>query len=149
MKWTEANRYAELKTKKDPHHRYSLPTEAQFEVAMRGGRPTAYVCGDDPKNIGDYVWYCDNSSGMPHPVKSKLANAYGFYRITWEWVLDWYAKYDVSSVAIDPTGPASGVSRVYRGGGFFGFASRCRSACRGYSEPDDHDGDLGFRLVRT
>ena len=42
-----------------------------------------------------------------------------------EWVQGWYGRYEESG-ARNPSGPASGTYRVYRGGGFFHFVGKAR-----------------------
>ena len=50
---------------------------------------------------------------------------------------------------VDPKGPESGSSRVFRGGGWADLAVYCRSAYRSGNSPSWRNLDLGFRLVRT
>ena len=66
----------------------------------------------------------------------------------WEWVHDWYETYP-TGVGTDPQGPASGVSRVFRGGGQSNVAWRCRSSSRGYRPPESRLDAVGFRVLRT
>ena len=94
VNWKDAVRFAERMSENDWRYKYSLPTEAQLEVAFRGGTTTAYVTGeDDDTNLGDYVWYRDNSNSQTHPVESKLPNIFGIYRSSvWEWAHDWFSE---------------------------------------------------------
>ena len=149
LTWFEAKAYAGALSKDDPEYNYCLPTEAQLEVAFRGGSNSAYVSGNDVVTLGNYVWYKRNAGGQTHPVKSKLANAYGIYRSICEWAGDRYDENYYGSEGLNPTGPTSGVARVIRGCGFNQDAEYCRSAYRGSCVPDHHERDLGFRLVRT
>jgi len=148
--WLQAEAYAKALSKDDPKYNYHLVSEAQLEVAFRGGTKTAYVSGDDESGLGDYVWYDKNAEGQTHSVKSKLANGYGIHRgSVREWTGDWYDKNYIGSEGLDPKGPTSGSYRVIRGGGFYADAWLCRSACRYYRSPGDYDSGFGFRLVRT
>ena len=63
-----------------------------------------------------------------------------------EWCSDWKGYYPDSLVK-DPQGPASGSSRVLRGGSWDDGAGGCRCACRGGDRPGFRDGDVGFRVV--
>jgi formylglycine-generating enzyme required for sulfatase activity/predicted aspartyl protease len=131
---------------------YRLPTEAEWEYAARAGSTTAYSFGDDARQSEQYAW--SNMRGFTtHPVGRLLPNAWGLYDMhgnVSEWVQDWYGAYPSGTVTA-PTGPPSGSDRVYRGGGWFGDVSACRSAYRSYDAPGfiSYDfGDLGFRLLR-
>jgi formylglycine-generating enzyme required for sulfatase activity len=147
--WYEAKAYADALSQGDHNYNYRLPTEAELEVAFRGGTKTAYVSGNDESGLIDYVWY-GNPTGQTQPVKSKLANSYRIHRSSvYEWTGDWYSQDYSRSVGLDPAGPTSGSDRVVRGGGFCYNAQYCRSASRNCLSPDSHDGNLGFRLVRT
>lgn len=129
----------------------TLPTEAQWEYAARGGHkapatPTLYAGGDD---LDAVAWYVGNSGNKTHPVASKAANALGLYDMTgnvWEWCLDWYGDYTADAVS-DPQGPSTGSYRVIRGGCWFHYARSGRLSYRDFSAPDDRLNFLGFRVV--
>lgn len=125
----------------------TLPTEAQWEYACRGGKTTVYSYED--KADGNYMWYANNSSGNTKAVGGKLPNAYGLHDMhgnVWEWCNDWYGAYSETATE-DPTGPASGNRRVLRGGGWFSYARPCRSAHRSFNQPDGTRSSIGFRVV--
>lgn len=66
----------------------------------------------------------------------------------WEWVADWYSEtYYGNSPSSNPTGPASGLERVLRGGSWNVVVSFVRSAFRNGSDPDNGGDDVGFRCV--
>jgi formylglycine-generating enzyme required for sulfatase activity len=120
---------------------FHLPTEAQWEYACRAGTTGAYA-GD----LDQIAWYSANSGGKTHPVGTKKANAWGLHDMhgnVWEWCTDRYGNELAGGV--DPQGAASGVSRVYRGGSWFGNAVGCRAAFRLGLSPDRRSNRLGFR----
>ena len=125
---------------------YRLPTEAEWEYGCRAG-----TAGDYAGDLGALAWYKDNSGGKTHAVGTKRANGWGLYDMhgnVWEWCHDWYdSGYYAESPAADPTGPATGSSRVIRGGSWDSDARNCRSANRFRSEPVNRLSNLGFRLV--
>ncbi len=124
---------------------YRLPTEAEWEYAARAGTK-----GDYAGDLDAMAWYKANSGEKTHPVGQKQPNAWGLYDMhgnVWEWVQDWYGDYSPEAVT-DPTGPASGSTRVVRGGGWFGLDWRCRSAKRDWLDINRRYNLHGFRLVR-
>jgi formylglycine-generating enzyme required for sulfatase activity len=150
VSYEDALEFAKRMTELDPGHTYDLPTEAQLEVAFRGGTITAYVSGNKEASLDAYAWYNQNSGNQSHSIKSKQANSYDIYRSSvWEWAKDWYDVNYAGSSGSDPQGPLSGSYRVIRGGCWYDYAPSCRSAYRSYYWPDSRGGPLGFRLVRT
>ena len=127
-----------------------LPTEAEWEYACCAGvRKPTY--GD----LDDIAWFDKNSSGKTHMVGKKLPNALGFYDMlgnVFEWCSDIYgAKYYKSCEdgVVDPKGVSEGSDRVLRGGSWIYYSNYCRSSGRGYGDPGNRNGRLGFRVART
>ncbi|MHB8971533.1 MAG: formylglycine-generating enzyme family protein [Pirellulaceae bacterium] len=156
VNWIDAiefcNKLSELREEKAAGRIYRLPTEAQWEYACGAGTTTCYSFGDDADAMGDHGWFSDNSALTTHPVGEKLPNAWGLYDMhgnVWEWCWDWYdGGYYMNSPVDDPTGPAAGSLRVFRGGGWFYPAMICRMARRHGIQPDyGSKGILGFRVV--
>jgi formylglycine-generating enzyme required for sulfatase activity len=83
----------------------SLPSEAQWELAARGGlEGAAFVWGDEPEAPGqrlanywhgDFPWRHDDGYGRRMPVGSFPANGHGLHDMAgnvWEWTSDWYVE---------------------------------------------------------
>ena len=103
------------------------------------------------------AWFDDNngaSSTSTYGTKAvctKDANGFGLCDMSgnlWEWTWDWYDTYPAGSVT-DPLGPASGSSRVLRGGSWSGIALLVRVAHRSIINPGRRGINIGFRLVRS
>jgi sulfatase modifying factor 1 len=132
---------------------YRLPTEAEWEYAARGAtnEPDYLYSGSD--KIEYVAWYLDNSEDTSHPVGEKKDNSIGIYDMSgniWEWCWDRYSdSYYRSSPRNNPVGPSSGLSRVFRGGGWNYNASLCRVANRADGAPYESYIFVGFRVCRS
>jgi formylglycine-generating enzyme required for sulfatase activity len=146
-----------------------LPTEAEWEVAARGGLAGArYVWGDEFRPRGKWMANtftgdfpvrstAENGFHTTAPVKSFRPNGYGLWQMagnTWEWCADWFsAEHPVPGAdgVIDaPAGPASGATRVMRGGSYLchdSYCNRYRVAGRSSAAPDSTSGNLGIRCA--
>ena len=157
VSWDDAVAYCKKLSEKEGKT-YRLPTEAQWEYACRAGTKTTWSFGNNENALGDYAWYEKNAWDIDekyaHHVGLKKPNAFGLYDMhgnVYEWCHDYYGgDYYKQSPEQDPTGPASGASRVLRGGSWFSFYARLsRSASRYWLDADFRDDfGFGFRLVR-
>ncbi len=152
VSWDDANAFAEWMGCR-------LPTEAEWEYACRAGTSTTFNTGNCIST--DLANYCGN---YPYkrcrkgayrertmPVGSFAPNAWGLYDMhgnVMEWCNDWNGDYPVWEENIsNPQGPDSGWGRVYRGGSWGMRAKMCRSAIRGFANPNLRIPERGFRLV--
>lgn len=149
VSWEEAMEFCRQLSAKTGRN-YTLPTEAQWEYAARGGSKNDRTKYAGSNYISDVAWYNGNSYSSTHKVGSKRANALGIYDMSgnvWEYCKDWgvspYSSYDTNN----PTGPSSGVLRIRRGGSWHEEASISRVANRGSTHGDLRSNDDGFRVV--
>lgn len=167
--WQDAEAFAKWAGK-------SLPTEAQYEFAARGGDDrAAYAWGDSllpdnryPANVwqGDFPNHNLNLDGFAQtaPVASFKPNGYGLYDIAgnvWEWCQDWYEPHAYETARLEnPNGPLTshdpdepGLSkRVVRGGSYLCAENSCqgyRLTARMKSTPDTGLCHTGFRCVKN
>ena len=127
---------------------FSLPTEAQWEYASRGGNRSKGYKYSGSNKIKDVAWYTGNSGSQTHEVGTKQPNELGLYDMSgnvWEWCSDWYGSYSSGSQT-NPTGSTSGSNRVLRGGSWDYRARRCRVSYRYGNYPDDRYFNCGLRL---
>jgi formylglycine-generating enzyme required for sulfatase activity len=102
-----------------------LPTEAEWELAARGGLAgTAFTWGDEPRPGGrimantwdgpDFPWRSTGESGWPgtSPVGSFPANGFGLHDMAgnvWEWTADWWtSRHQAASECCAPRNPRGG-----------------------------------------
>lgn len=165
----DAEAYAEWLGKEAGAH-YRLPSEAEFEYALRAGSQTRYPWGNGkPPTASEnltggldrspqgrtwsnaFAGYGDGWWG-PAPAGSLSLNAYGLHDMAGnvsEWVADcWHKGYRRA--------PANGAAwinpgcrnRMYRGGSWASSPAEVRSAWRASGGADATNARVGFRLVR-
>ena len=122
-----------------------LPTEAEWEYACRAGTTGRYA---GTGRLDDMGWYGVNYHFELHPVGMKAPNAWSIYDMhgnVMEWCQDWKSSYDGEKR--DPQGPATGYSRVCRGGNRHSRTHDCRSASREDHSPGWRSDNIGFRVA--
>lgn len=161
VSWNDSAAYARWAGK-------SLPTEAQWEYAARGGlEQKLFPWGDELTPNGEHrcnVWQgkfpvedtAEDGFAGTCPVDAFPPNGFGLYCVTgnvWEWCSDWFGTaFRADQPQRDPKGPASGQGKVMKGGSFLCHASYCnryRVAARTSNTADSSTSNLGFRCVRN
>lgn len=126
-----------------------LPTEAEWEIASRGGLENAlYPTGDEIEKTEGNFFSSDTTA-----VMSYAPNEYGLYDMAgnvYEWCQDWYG-YNYYEISIqepeNPTGPLQGVYRVLRGGCWKSLKEDLRCSRRHRNNPGTVNGTYGFRCA--
>lgn len=152
ISWTEAIGFTNWLSKKTGFT-YRLPTEAEWELAARGGTTTAYSWGDAPgkdrancRNCGDEI---------PHrtfPVGSFEPNPFGLYDVhgnVWEWVQDcWNPTH--ADAPTDGSARLTGncMFRVTRSGSWYYVNTNLRSAYRAKYPAKAFSYGIGLRVLR-
>ncbi len=139
--------------------KYRLPSEAEWEYAIRAGTTTPFHFGetitDKLANYRGTETYASEPKGeyreKTTPVGSFPPNAFGLYDMhgnVWEWCEDeWHDNYE--NAPLDGTARIFGrrSTKVARGGSWFYSPGLCRSASRFNGAPGGRSDNIGFRVV--
>jgi formylglycine-generating enzyme required for sulfatase activity len=150
--------------------RYRLPSESEFEYALRAGSRGRYPWGDGapPAGSGNFTGARDRSAGGrqwtnafpgygdgwwgPAPVARFAPNAFGLHDLDGnvsEWVADcWHYGYRRAPVNGDAWVNPGCRMRVVRGGAWASAPEQVRSAWRGPTGSETTNARIGFRVAR-
>ncbi|WP_232227561.1 formylglycine-generating enzyme family protein [Aerolutibacter daejeonensis] len=169
VSWQDAHAYAEWLSAQTGQA-YRLPSEAEFEYALRAGSVSRFPWQGDipPAGAGNFTggkdaspsgrgWrnafdgYGDGAWG-PAPVGNYSVNAYGLHDLAGnvsEWVADcWHDTYrrapDDGEAWVNPGCRTA----VVRGGSWASSPAQTRSAWRLGSDRNTTNARVGFRVVR-
>jgi formylglycine-generating enzyme required for sulfatase activity len=169
ISWNDAKAYTDWLSQRTGKI-YRLPSEAEFEYALRGGttsrywwgngvptRPLENLTGSGDRSRSGRRWshafrgYRDGYWG-PAPVMSFAANPFGLYDINGnvsEWAQDcWHDSY--LRAPVDGSAWLNPGCRVHvvRGGSWGSSPDQVNSAYRQGANGDARSGRVGFRVVR-
>ena len=172
LNWDDASEFCKWLSKREGNV-YRLPTEAEWEFACRAGTATRWSGGNEegslkktanvadeslkakywPAKMGSFTASWNDNHPFTAPVGSFAANAFGLHDMhgnVAEWCNDRHdIRYYSTSPVDNPPGPASGSSRVLRGGSwmpmYWGTSCARRDSSIEYlGSPWD-----GFRVVQV
>ncbi|WP_069470344.1 formylglycine-generating enzyme family protein [Candidatus Marithrix sp. Canyon 246] len=127
---------------------YRLPTEAEWEYAVRAGTSTKYWWGNDIDKNNGVCRNCGDNFKYTSPVGSFSANPFGLYDTAgnlWEWTC---SKYQEKYNGKEKQCIINARSVVLRGGSWNYGPGYVRSANRLGLTPTHRYESFGFRLVR-
>ena len=130
---------------------FSLPTEAQWEYAARGGNMSRDYKYSGSNSLIEVAWYFVNAWTLKE-VGLKKPNELGLYDMSGnvcEWCADLYdRKYYIrpECKTLNPENQTIGINRVFRGGGWYSNEQNCRITIRNNDRPNGRL-EVGFRLA--
>ena len=131
---------------------YTLPTEAQWEYAARGGSKSKNFKYSGSNDIDEVAWYDETTRERgPRSVGKLKPNELGIYDMSgnaWEWCYDNWGQYS-SKPQKDPTGPEQGGYKVIRGGSWYYVEDMAKITSRDGPKARDTNFNYGFRVAKS
>jgi formylglycine-generating enzyme required for sulfatase activity len=141
------------------YHGVSLPTEAQWEYAARGGLELDYPTDDGTLSASKANYNGDtpgvyNPDGHSFAAGSYAANPYGLYDMggnVWEWCQDYYSDSFYADGTTDPINVTAGTDskRVRRGGSWNYHSATLLTYSRASDFENRGNNHFGFRIVEN
>ena len=152
VKWYGAYAFAS-------YYDVSLPTEAQWEYASRGGQQFNYPTDDGTLDLTKANYNGDkpglyNPNGHSVAVASYPKNPFGLYDMggnVWEWCQDYYSESFYSTGKTNPVNTTAGTNskRVRRGGSWNYHSSTLLTFSRASDFQNRGNNHFGFRVVKN
>jgi formylglycine-generating enzyme required for sulfatase activity/class 3 adenylate cyclase len=152
VSWDDAKQYAAWLARASGKA-YRLPSEAEWEYAARGGKPTKFWWGDQLQPGMANCKNCGDVAGAAQPIKvgSLKPNPFGLYDMGGgvnQWVEDcWHRNYQGAPSDGSAWLERDCSSRVMRSGSWRNDASAVRAASRDRYEPNVRYPTHGFRVA--
>ena len=151
VSWDDAHAYTEWLTSVT-HHRYSLPTEAQWEYAARAGQTGLFPGGDALSPTDAHYSMVAKQTTAARRAEKYKANAFRLVHVVGnvrEWVEDgWSPNFSSAPADGSAVKVAQASTRVARGGSYTDGAARLRLSMREALPAGTRDTTTGFRIVR-
>ena len=130
-----------------------LPTEAEWEYAAKGGASQQAYTFSGSSTATTVAWFYDNSGNINKAVGTKTANSIGLFDMSgnvYQWCSDWFGRYGDfgTSGDLNPKGPATGASKIIRGGYRSLGSGDLHMTNRESISPDESYNFVGFRLAK-
>ena len=167
VSWRDAHMYTDWLSRSSGRH-YRLPSEAEWEYAIRAGTTSARFWGEDRRDQclyangadkstlktlskGTGIADCDDHFPNRAPIGSFKPNAFGLHDMAgnvWEWTQDCWRETHAGAPRDGSAVEREGCDQlVIRGGSWSTKPESFRSANRGLGLTEQRGDDLGFRVV--
>ena len=149
VSWEECNRFVEALNVAVEGYVFSLPGNAQWELAAR--HPYTDETGAVVQQR-TAAWHAANSGNRLHECGELRPNDIGIYDLggnVAEWCADWASAtpFGTGAHARDPKGPDKGAEHVCRGGSYRSSPEQIGVAASTGAFPDSRLPHIGFRII--
>ena len=152
VSWHEVQGFLKKLNDRYPDMNYRLPSEAEWELAGRGGNHSRGFSFAGSNQVQQAGWFFANSDEQTHPVGQKAANELGIHDMSgnvWEWCKDPYDS-DNQDESVNEKTTSNGYAYVLKGGSWgsapdylkpdykFSLAPESKSSLVGFPAREEH-----------